>query len=105
MSIFDAVQSANVLVPLLRAGERIEEFHLARIQARRERPTRLMQALQKIVGQRVLAGALADPEGGFRLPGIAQLLLRIPGLRSLPARLVAFGGRRTPLEITAYFQG
>ena len=84
-AVQDAVVAANVLSGPLEAG-RLRLRDLARVQRRREWPTRAIQAIQSFVQQRVVATAL-DPDVTFTPPA----LLRLPILRDLPARLVAFG--------------
>jgi hypothetical protein len=55
-----------------------------------EWPTRAIQALQTQVQHRVIARGL-DPTGSFSPPAFMRLLPRIPILRKLPPRLIAFG--------------
>jgi 2-polyprenyl-6-methoxyphenol hydroxylase-like FAD-dependent oxidoreductase len=90
-AIQDAVAAANLLVEPLRAG-RLRLGDLRAVQRRREWPTRVIQAFQRLVQRAVLARAL-DSSGSFRVPAIARLLLRLPLVRDLPARLIAFGVR------------
>jgi 2-polyprenyl-6-methoxyphenol hydroxylase-like FAD-dependent oxidoreductase len=94
-AIADAVEAANVLSEPLRSGS-VEERHLAEIQRRREGVTKFIQGFQA----RVRDGMVAAFESGrlFRLPLPLRLLLRIPGLRDLPARVTALGVRRVRLE-------
>ena len=63
---------------------------LARIQRQRELTVRLIQAMQALVQDRVLEPAL-EVDGAFRMPLAVRLLISIPWLRNLPARLVAYG--------------
>jgi 2-polyprenyl-6-methoxyphenol hydroxylase-like FAD-dependent oxidoreductase len=95
-AIQDAVVAANVLTEPLRAGK-VEERHLAEVQSQRQWPTRVIQRLQTIVQQRVLAGALQANQA-FRLPLVLRLILKIPVLRNLPARILAFGVRKVRLQ-------
>ncbi len=91
-AIQDAVAAANLLWRPLRAG-RVRLHHLAAVQARRERPTRFIQAVQAFVQKRMIAVAI-DPTQPFQLPGFMRWLPRLPLLRDIPARLVAFGLQR-----------
>jgi 2-polyprenyl-6-methoxyphenol hydroxylase-like FAD-dependent oxidoreductase len=84
-AIQDAVVAANVLAGPLKEG-RVRPADLAAVQRRREWPTRIIQGLQTIVQRQVVAGAL-DQTRPFRPP----FFLRLPILRDLPARLIAFG--------------
>jgi 2-polyprenyl-6-methoxyphenol hydroxylase-like FAD-dependent oxidoreductase len=91
LAIQDAVATANLLAAPLREG-RLEEADLARVQARRMPPTRLTQALQVIVQNRVISSTLAS--GGPISPPLAlRLFRRFPLLRRLPARVVGVGFR------------
>jgi 2-polyprenyl-6-methoxyphenol hydroxylase-like FAD-dependent oxidoreductase len=91
-AIQDAVVAANVLAEPLRRGT-LSEGHLAEVQRQREWPTRLIQALQTRIQKRVIAAAL-DPRRTFRVPLVLRLLLRLPGLRTLPARVIGLGFKR-----------
>jgi hypothetical protein len=64
--------------------------HLAAVQRRRELPTRLIQRAQALIQQQVLARALRSNEP-FVPPLPLRLLLRVPLLRNIPSRIVAFG--------------
>jgi 2-polyprenyl-6-methoxyphenol hydroxylase-like FAD-dependent oxidoreductase len=94
-AIADAVEAANVLSEPLRSGS-VEERHLTEIQRRREGVTKFIQGFQA----RVRDGMVDAFESGrlFRLPLPLRVILRIPGLRNLPARMTAFGVRRVRLE-------
>ncbi|HEV3469875.1 MAG TPA: FAD-dependent oxidoreductase [Pyrinomonadaceae bacterium] len=95
-AIQDAVVAANVLAGPLKAGA-VNENHLRRVQRQREWPTRFIQAVQAFIQKRVIAGALSGNRP-LRLPLAFRLLLRVPGLRDLPARIIAFGLRKVRLE-------
>lgn len=84
-AIQDAVVAANVLGDPLHTG-RLRVNHLAKVQRQREWPTRIIQVFQAIVQKQVIARAL-DPDQVLKPPGF----LRLPILRDLPARLIAFG--------------
>ena len=88
-AIQDAVVAANILGNKLQYG--IVQVHdLAEVQRRREWPTRIIQTFQSFVQKRVLANALGSDKP-FTVPPSARFLLRVPYIRDLPARLVAFG--------------
>jgi 2-polyprenyl-6-methoxyphenol hydroxylase-like FAD-dependent oxidoreductase len=93
-AIQDAVVAANVLAgPLKGSQARLVDLpsrYLAAVQRRRELPTRLIQGAQALIQQRVLARALSSNEP-FAPPGVLRLLLRVPVVRKIPARIVAFG--------------
>ncbi len=90
-AIQDAVVAANALVGPLKAG-RLEVDDLAVVQRQREWPTKIIQKFQALVQQRVVVSGL-NPKEPFTLPVLARLFLRLPLLRDLPARLIAFGVR------------
>ena len=93
-AIQDAVAAANVLTgPLTESQNRLvalDARHLAAVQRRRELPTRAVQAAQAVVQRNVLEAALRSNEP-FEPPLAIRLLLRVPIIRDIPARVVAFG--------------
>ena len=95
-AIQDAVVAANILAAPLKSGN-ITESSLAEVQRRREWPVRVVQRMQSVMQNNLLAKVLAS-EGSTRVPWIVRLLVRIPILRDLPTRLIAFGPRRVHLE-------
>lgn len=95
-AIQDAIEAANVLAEPLRSG-RVTEEQLAEVQRRREPAVKAIQRFQGLVQDRVVKAAL-DKDRPFRLPLAARILLKIPVLRDLPAKLVAFGPRRARIE-------
>ncbi|MBC7910733.1 MAG: FAD-dependent oxidoreductase [Pyrinomonadaceae bacterium] len=84
-AIQDAVVAANVLTKPL-TSKSLQTNHLARVQRKRKWPTRFIQAFQAVIQKRILANAL-DTSKQFKLP----FFLRLPLLRRIPARLIAFG--------------
>ena len=94
-AIQDAVVAANLLTAPLRAGY-VAESNLARVQSQREWTIRVIQRMQSIMQNNLLAKALNSP-GPARVPWQIRLLVRIPILRDLPSRLIAFGPRRVRL--------
>jgi 2-polyprenyl-6-methoxyphenol hydroxylase-like FAD-dependent oxidoreductase len=94
-AIADAVEAANVLSEPLRLGN-VDDAHLAEVQRRRERVTKLIQGFQA----RIRQGMVNAFESGrmFRLPLPLRAILRVPGLRNVPARMTAFGLRRVRIE-------
>jgi len=91
LAIQDAVAAARILAGPLRAG-RVSEHSLRSVQRRREFPTRVTQAVQVFLQNRVLGptlrGATRDQP-----PGILRLFTRWPVLRRIPARLIGVGVR------------
>ena len=95
-AIGDAVEAANVLTGPLKDGGAPDERILAEVQARRERATRVIQALQARIQDTVVARALSDPD--FHLPLPVRLILATPGLRNVPAKIFALGIKPLRLE-------
>ncbi len=91
-AIQDAVETANILADALKAGQ-VSEAQLAEVQKCREPAVKAIQRFQGLVQEQVVRTALGS-DRPFRLPWPARLLLAIPILRDLPAKLIAFGIRR-----------
>jgi 2-polyprenyl-6-methoxyphenol hydroxylase-like FAD-dependent oxidoreductase len=94
-AIADAVELVNVATDDLLRGV-VPESAFAQVQRRRERPTRIIQQMQNAVQDRIVRRALTGHE--FDLPPIARLVLRIPRLRDVPARIIASGLSPVRLE-------
>jgi len=94
-AIADAVEAANVLTEPLR-DRRVDNSDLAEVQQRRERFTKIIQGFQAAV-QGGIASALTSGKP-FRPPLPVRIVVRIPVLRNLQARLTAFGIKRVRLE-------
>jgi 2-polyprenyl-6-methoxyphenol hydroxylase-like FAD-dependent oxidoreductase len=84
-AIQDAVVAANVLNKPLKAG-RVDERDLAKVQRKRELPTRIIQAFQALVQKQIFT-RIFNSDQIVQPPGF----LRLPILRDLPARLIALG--------------
>ena len=95
-AVQDAVVAANVLTGPLKAG-RVADSDLAEVQRQREWPVRVIQRLQTAMQNNLIRRALLL-EGPPRLPWTVRALLRVPILRDLPAKLIAFGPRRVRLD-------
>ena len=98
LAVQDAVAAANILAEPLRAGA-VDDDLLAKVQARREFPTRVTQRIQLLMQDRVIRNVLAE-RGELKPPLFVKLLRRFPILRRIPARLLGLGVRpehiRTP---------
>lgn len=95
-AVQDAVVAANVLIGPLKAGD-VSESDLAEVQRQREWPVRVIQRMQTLMQNRLIAPALSS-QGPARVPWIARALVRVPILRDVPGRLIAFGPRRVRLK-------
>jgi len=69
------------------------DAHLHKVQARREFPTRMTQAVQIFAHKRFITPALATKASLKRLPLPLFLLKHFPILRRIPARIVGLGFR------------
>jgi 2-polyprenyl-6-methoxyphenol hydroxylase-like FAD-dependent oxidoreductase len=95
-AVQDAVVAVNVLArPLSKGQLRVQD--LAEVQRQREWPTRVIQAIQSTMQTRIIASALRV-QGKLQIPWFVRLFFRIPILRNIPARILAFGLRRVRLE-------
>jgi 2-polyprenyl-6-methoxyphenol hydroxylase-like FAD-dependent oxidoreductase len=91
LAVQDAVAAANILWQPLATGAASED-DLARVQKRREFPTRVTQRIQvfmqnNVIGRALGAGKAIEP------PWAMQLIARFAPLRRIPARLIAVGVR------------
>jgi len=93
LAVQDAVAAANILAAPLARGEDVDPL-LHRVQDRRMLPTRVIQAVQKAVHDRVLTPLVLRRAVVDRVPFALRLFERLPVLRRIPARLVGLGIRR-----------
>ena len=94
LAIQDAVAAANFLAAPLADGRPIDDL-LASVQAKRLRPTRLVQSAQKLA-QDAIIGRVLGGAPITRAPLAVRLLDRWPLLRRIPGRLIGLGvGRET----------
>ena len=93
LAVQDAVAAANILAARLAKGENIDPL-LKKVQARRLFPTRVIQAAQKAVHDRVLTPLVLRRAVLQTVPLPLRLFERFPVLRRIPARLVGLGVRR-----------
>ena len=97
LAVQDAVAAANILAGPLLSGAIGDEV-LAKVQERREFPTRVTQRIQVLMQNNIIRTVLSGEELKPPLP--LRLLAAWPLLRRLPARLLGLGVRpehiRTP---------
>jgi len=90
LAVQDAVAAANILAQPLRARAVTTEL-LAAVQRRRMLPTRIIQAVQIVLQNRIIGPAL---KGGARpKPPLALKMMQWPLLRRIPGRLLGLGVR------------
>ncbi|MGB8770600.1 MAG: FAD-dependent oxidoreductase [Candidatus Korobacteraceae bacterium] len=90
LAIQDAVATANLLTGAL-LNRRVTEASLARVQCRREFPTRATQFLQ-VLAHKGLARVFQNP-GPAKAPWQLKVAVNIPGVHDLLGRLVGVGVR------------
>jgi 2-polyprenyl-6-methoxyphenol hydroxylase-like FAD-dependent oxidoreductase len=97
LALQDAVATANLLAAKLRAGP-VSLADLAQVQARREWPTRVIQAMQAFIHRRVVTGR--ESKSGDSLPILLRFFQWFPALRSLPARFIGLGPRPEHIHLS-----
>jgi 2-polyprenyl-6-methoxyphenol hydroxylase-like FAD-dependent oxidoreductase len=91
LAIQDAVATANLLADRLRSGS-VTTSALYEVQRRRELPTKITQAMQVLVQNRIISRVLG--RGGPMAPPLpVRMLKRWPRLRRIPARMIGIGIR------------
>ena len=88
----DAVAAANILAPKLRQRA-VTLDDLRAVQRRRELPTRLTQAMQIAIQNRVISNVLQVDSRRRAPPWPARMLDRCDVLRRIPARVIGMGFR------------
>jgi 2-polyprenyl-6-methoxyphenol hydroxylase-like FAD-dependent oxidoreductase len=92
LAIQDAAAAANTLAEPLAAGRNVDGL-LHKVQRRREFPTRVIQAGQKLAQDNII-GAVLSGRPITRAPWAVRLLDRLPLLRRIPGRIIGLGVRR-----------
>ena len=92
LAIQDAVAAANALVPAFLKGIP-NERDLAKVQKRRELPTRIIQRAQVFIQDHVVFRIIDSRTHYARLPWQLRLIQRFPALRRIPAYLIGMGYR------------
>jgi 2-polyprenyl-6-methoxyphenol hydroxylase-like FAD-dependent oxidoreductase len=92
LAVQDAVAAANILWQPLATGS-LREADLARVQKRREFPTRFTQGIQVQLHKSIERALQMSGGQALEAPMSVRLLAALPVLRRLPARLVGMGVR------------
>jgi 2-polyprenyl-6-methoxyphenol hydroxylase-like FAD-dependent oxidoreductase len=101
LAIQDAIAAANILSPALRGKRPLTDQLLARVQKRREWPTRVIQGVQVVLQKRIISRVLGGT-GKVAPPRLLRLFISFPILRRLPARLMGLGVRRERVTSRAH---
>jgi 2-polyprenyl-6-methoxyphenol hydroxylase-like FAD-dependent oxidoreductase len=99
LAIQDAVATSNLLTEPLLQGT-LDEDDCAKVQARREPPTKKTQGMQVFIQNHVVNRVLESTHT-LNAPFILRLLKKIPVLRRIPARAVGLGFRPEHIETKA----
>jgi len=91
LAIQDAIATANIIGPLLKRGP-VDVEQLARVQKRREWPTRMTQRLQVLLQNRLITPVLTSTQP-VSPPRLLRWLAQRSLFRRIPARLVGIGFR------------
>jgi 2-polyprenyl-6-methoxyphenol hydroxylase-like FAD-dependent oxidoreductase len=97
LAVQDAVAAANILAAPLRE-RRVTDADLARVQKRRLWPTKVIQAGQVAVQNRVLKPVLSG-KVNVEAPWILKLMQQFPVLQRIPARIIGLGIRPEHVSI------
>ena len=89
IAIHDAVAAANILWEPLRQ-RMTTSSDLARVQQERETPVRMVQGVQAFIQNRLI-GRFLTAQTLPTLPAFFRVILRVPLLRDIPPRFIAFG--------------
>ncbi|WP_194482921.1 FAD-dependent oxidoreductase [Bradyrhizobium arachidis] len=92
LAVQDAVATANLLTDKLQRGCPSED-ELDAVRRRRAFPVRMTQAMQVIVQNNIISGALQGGDRPLKVPLVLRLLTAVPWLQGIPARFLAIGVR------------
>lgn len=92
LAVQDAVATANLLADKLQHGCPSED-ELDAVRRRREFPVKMTQAMQVIVQNNIISGALQGGDRPLKVPLIVRLITALPWPQGIPARLIALGVR------------
>ncbi len=95
-AIQDAVVAANVLSRALKMRN-VSLEELREVQRQREWPVTVIQWVQAQVQKRVIATALRS-SNTLQMPLLLRLSIRVPIIRDIPARVLAFGVREVHVK-------
>lgn len=97
LAVQDAVAAANILAAPLARGEDVDRL-LGAVEQRRTFPTKVIQAVQKAIHDRILTPLVVRKAVLTKVPLPLRLFALFPVLRRIPARLVGLGVRREHIQ-------
>ena len=92
LAVQDAVATANLLADRLTRGCPSAD-ELDAVRQRREFPVKMTQAMQVIVQNHIISGALQGGDRPLKVPLLLRLISAWPWLQGIPARFLAIGVR------------
>ncbi|QAU39384.1 FAD-dependent oxidoreductase [Bradyrhizobium guangdongense] len=92
LAVQDAVATANLLADKLSRGCPTED-ELDAVRRRRAFPVKMTQAMQVVVQNNIISGALKGGDRPLKVPLIVRLITALPWLQRIPARFIAIGVR------------
>jgi len=97
VAVQDAVATANILAGPMKSGQDSDPL-LQQVYARRIKPVRRMQALQKLAQDKVIAPILRRTKPIEKPFFALRLLNRMPWLRRIPGRVIGLGFGREAIQ-------
>lgn len=98
LAIQDAVAAANVIASTLHKKHAIDIETLAKVQKRRELPTKLTQAMQVIIQKRVISNTLDNAAEPPQISPLVRKLFQYRCMRKHLAKIIGYGFRREHVE-------
>ncbi|MGX4772077.1 FAD-dependent oxidoreductase [Bradyrhizobium guangdongense] len=92
LAVQDAVATANLLADKLSRGCPTED-ELDAVSRRRAFPVKMTQAMQVVVQNNIISGALKGGDRPLKVPLIVRLITALPWFQRIPARFIAIGVR------------
>ena len=92
LAVQDAVATANLLADKLQHGCPSEN-ELDAVRRRRAFPVKMTQAMQVVVQNNIISGALQGGDRPLKVPLVVRLITALPWLQGISARLLALGVR------------
>jgi 2-polyprenyl-6-methoxyphenol hydroxylase-like FAD-dependent oxidoreductase len=92
LAVQDAVATANLLADKIRNGCPSED-ELDAVRQRRAFPVKMTQAMQVVVQNNIISGALRHGTQPLKVPLLVRLITALPWLQGIPARFIALGVR------------